>query len=171
MRFAAIALLPASGCIALSARAHVDVVSDVQTHGVQAGVDVGFGYAGKRSAVVGNLGVDTGTPALGIRDTIDYVRMPERRVGWRAGVGGTAGVIGDPTVAGVRLATLYSLRERSSYSDHEKFGGESSDSLIAVSFGTTIGYVARPHEEGMPLRLGGSAGVGLELYHLSRMWF
>jgi hypothetical protein len=172
MRFiVVVACLATSGCIAVSARAHVDAVSDVEHHGVQLGINVGFGYAGKKSAVVASLGVDTGTaPTLGVHDTFDYVRLPERRVGWRAGFGGTGSIIGDPTLFGLRLATLYSLRERSSYSSHEKFGGESSDSLLAVSFGTTVGAVRRVHEDG-PLRLGGSAGIGLELYYLSRMWF
>ena len=171
MRFLSVVVwLASSGCVAVSARAHVDAVSDVEHHGIQAGINVGFGYAGKKSAVVASIGADTGNaPTLGIHDTFDYVRLPERRVGWRAGFGGTAGLIGDPTLLGLRLATLYSLRERSSYRSHEKFGGESSDSLLALSFGTTIGAVRRVHEDG-PVRLGGSAGIGLELYYLSRMW-
>lgn len=160
-------LLPllCSGCIALSARAHVDVVSDVQHHGVMAGVNVGFGYAGEHSAVVANLGVDTIQPTLGIHDTIDYVNLSEHP--WRVGVGGTGAIIGQPSIAGVRFASLFPLRDRSSSEEHEKFGGASSRTLWAASLEGTLGAVGRDGE----VRLGGAAGVGLELYSLSRMWF
>lgn len=174
-----VALASSAGCIAVSARAHVDAVTDFQRHGVVAGVNVGFGYAGTRSAVVASLGVDSGTaPTLGIHDTIDYVRLPERDVGWRAGFGGTVGLIGEPSLVGGRAATLFALRERSSSSEHEKFGGESSESLLAVSIETALGASIRQGAEqpdGMrapnDVRLAASAGVGLELYYLSRMWF
>ena len=161
-----------SGCIAFSARAHVDAVSDIEHHGVQVGINVGFGYAGEKNAIIASVGADTGTaPKFGVHDTIDYVRLPEKRIGWRAGFGGTVGIVGDPSIVGVRFATLYSLREKTSYTDNEKMGGESSASLLALSFETTIGAVTRSHEMNAPTRLGGSAGIGLELYSLSRLWF
>lgn len=173
-----VALASSSGCIAVSARAHVDAVTDFQRHGVVAGVNVGFGYAGKKSAVLASIGVDSGTaPTLGLHDTFDYVRLPERKVGWRAGVGGTAALIGEPSLLGGRAATLFSLRERSSSNYHEKFGGDSSESLLAVSLETALGASMRqgaeqPDGTHAPndVRLGASAGVGLELYFLSRMW-
>lgn len=179
MKVAVALALASSGCIAVSARAHVDAVTDFQRHGVVAGVNVGFGYAGKRSAVLASLGVDSGTaPTLGIHDTFDYVRLPERTVGWRAGFGGTVGLIGAPTLFGGRAATLFALRERSSSSEHEKLGGSSSESLLAVSLETTLGASIREGAEqpaGMrppnDVRVGASAGVGLELYYLSRVWF
>src|ERR1041385_7941341 len=97
------ALLPValagSGCVAFWVAAHVDAVGDVQRHGVQVGVNVGFGYAGEHSAVVASVGADTGTaPAFGVHDTFDYIHLPSRRVGWRAGFGGTASIFGDPSV-------------------------------------------------------------------------
>lgn len=170
--------LAASGCIAVSARAHVDAVTDFERHGVQAGVNVGFGYAGKQSAVLGSLGVDTGTaPALGIHDTIDYVRIPRSEVGWRAGFGGTAALIGNPTMVGVRAAPLIPLRQRSSSSQSEKGGGQSSESLLALSIETALGAAVwhgaeQPDDTHAPgdVHVGASAGIGLELYWLSRMW-
>ncbi|NVB80442.1 MAG: hypothetical protein HOV81_18765 [Kofleriaceae bacterium] len=162
----------------MSARAHVDAVTDFQRHGVQAGVNVGFGYAGKKGAVIGSLGVDSGTaPTLGIHDTIDYVHMPEREVGWRAGFGGTAALIGEPSFVGIRAAPLIPLRQRFSSHQSEKGGGDSSESLLAVSIETAVGAAVRQgaeqpdgtHAPG-DVRVGASAGVGLELYWLSRMW-
>jgi hypothetical protein len=171
MRFVALVWLVCSGCIAFSVRGHVDVVSDVEHHGVQAGVNVGFGYAGEKSAVVASVGADSGTaPTLGVHDSIDYIHLPKNRVGWRAGVGGTVSILGDPSIGGLRVATLYSLREKSESTYHEKSGGEVSASLLALSLEATIGAVTQAREMNTPTRLGGSAGVGLELYSLSRLW-
>jgi len=167
-----VVLLGGTGCMAFSVRAHVDAVSDVEHHGVQAGLNVGFGYAGEKNAIVASVGADTGTaPTFGVHDTIDYVHLPEHRLGWRAGFGGTVSIIGDPSLVGLRVASLYSLRERSSSYDNEKLGGEWSASLLALSLEASVGAVTQSHEMNSPTRLGGSAGIGLELYSLSRVWF
>ncbi|HTL36641.1 MAG TPA: hypothetical protein VL326_26085 [Kofleriaceae bacterium] len=172
MRWLAVLVLGCTGCVAFSVRAHVDAVSDVERHGVQAGLNVGFGYAGEKSAILASVGADTGTaPTFGVHDTIDYVHMPEHRLGWRAGFGGTVSIIGDPSIVGLRVASLYSLRERSLTYEQEKLGGEWSASLLALSLEASIGAVTRDREPNTPTRLGGSAGIGLELYSLSRIWF
>jgi hypothetical protein len=115
--------------------------------------------------VLANLGVDTIQPALGIHDSFDYVRLSEHP--WRVGIGGTGAIIGQPSIGGVRFASLFPLRDRSSSDYHEKLGGSSSRSLWAASLEGTLGGVGRARD----VKLGGSAGVGLELYSLSRMWF
>jgi len=132
-----------------------------------AGVNVGFGYAGEHSAVLANLGVDSVEPALGLHGSFDYVSLSEHP--WRAGYGGTAGIIGNPSIVGARFATLFPLRDRSSSEYHEKFGGGSSRTVLAASFEGTLGAVG--DVRGGSVRPGGAAGVGLELYSLSRMWF
>jgi hypothetical protein len=167
--------LASTGCIALSARVHVDAVTDFERHGIQAGINVGMGYADKKYAVVASAGVDTGTaPALGLHDTLDYVRLPDDEVGWRVGFGGTGALIGGPSLVGARAATLFPLRERSSSYQSEKAGGQSSYSLYALSIETALGAAVRERVESTgedpAVRVGASAGVGLELYYLSRMW-
>jgi hypothetical protein len=160
-------LCSVSGCFAVSARAHVDVVSDVQHHGVMAGVNVGFGYAGEHSAVLANLGVDSIQPALGLHGSFDYVSLSDHP--WRAGYGGTAGIIGEPSIAGARFAALFPLRDRSSSEYHEKSGGGTSRTLWAASLEGTLGAVG--NDRGGEVHLGGAAGVGLELYSVTRVWF
>jgi hypothetical protein len=178
MRIAVVASvlgLASSGCIALSARAHVDAVTDFQRPGIQVGINVGMGYAGKTTAMVASLGVDSGTaPTLGIHDTFDYIHLPGPDLGWRVGFGTTVALVGEPTFVGPRVATLFPLRQRKSSYQSEKMGGHSSSSRYAISIEAALGAstsnVLEPPDDEIDLRVGASAGVGLELYYLSRMW-
>lgn len=169
------AALASAGCIAVSARAHVAAVTDLDRHGVQAGVNLGLGYAMERTAVVASTGIETGNaPALGLHSTIDVVRLPDdvdERFAWRAGFGTAHALIGEPTQLGVRAASLFVLRDRARHSSGGKGFSSSFRSVIAVGLDAAFGLHLRETDdpESPERGPGGSAGVTFEVYALSRM--
>jgi hypothetical protein len=161
--------LTCSGCIAMSARAHVDAVSDIEHHGVQAGVDLGFGYAFKHSAIVATGGITTGTPTLGVHDAVDYVVLDDT-LGYRVGFGGVFNAVGEPALVGLRLGSLFVLRSHENHESPEKCCFSStSRTVYAASVEVTAGATERG-EMRDDVRVGGSAGIGFEIYSLQRMW-
>lgn len=169
-----------SGCLALSARVHADVVADAErNHATQVALELGFGYAheGLRSATTGSLGIATGSEPVAVRSAIDHIRLPGDTeigaLGWRLGFGGSAAMIGDLSVFGVRGGMLVTVHDRvKDDPGHEKIGlGSSRRTVVAVGLGATLGGTARdtdgPGEN--ETQLGGSVGVSIELYSLGRM--
>jgi len=172
----AFALVTTSGCIAVGAKVHTGVVRDDAGAGVQVGASAMFGYAGKRSAALGQLGIAGGSaPTVGLDGGFQYVHFPkdEGRIGIRAGLGGVTLGEGEPRPYGARIATLFVLRERSSYDPgHEKIGfGGTTNSVLAAGLEGMIGFTSRDGAEGEAdrLSLAGGAAVSLEWYWLSRM--
>jgi hypothetical protein len=181
---AVVVSLACSGCIALSARAHVGAVASELGSGVQGGVTLGSGLpVTERSAVTASIGVATGTaPKLGIIDTVDYVHLPERdapmKIAWRAGLGFEYAFVGAPILGGAHFAAMYVVRDRYSYDrGGEKFGGSSEDrSVVGVGLEAQIGLAGR---EGAPdpmtgdkqldRGVGATASVTVEWLFLTRM--
>ena len=167
-------LVFSTGCIAASVKAHTGVVTDERSTGVQAGISVGIGYAGKRSAVVESIGFAGGqAPKAGLAVGLDYVHLPEDKPGfaWRAGIGGIPLAYGDPSMAGIRVATLFIFRDRSSYGGHEKSFQESTRFAHALGLEAMVGMATHGQFSEMPeTYVGGSASVTYELYMLSRLW-
>ena len=170
MRHACLLALASTGCIAMSVRAQTGVVADDRGAGVQAGVVLGFGYATDTDAgVLVGAGVSSGTsPALGVTSTIDYVRLRER-LGWRAGFTGTVPAIGDGALTGLDVATLFPLRDHTSYDGSEKGFSVASRSVLAISVEAALGGVVHDVEPAhIAMRFGGRASLGLELVSLER---
>jgi hypothetical protein len=175
--------LASSGCIALSARAHVGAVTSEVGSGVQGGIALGFGFStSEQGAVIASGGVATGTPKIGLVDTIEYVRVPEDEddvpLAWRAGAGGVLALRGAPTIAGVHFAGMFLLRHtRSRDAGHEKFGGGgTTHNALGIGVEGRVGFAARDIEDSpMPgeirrdRSLGASASLTLEWITIARM--
>jgi hypothetical protein len=170
--FVAVALLATTpSCIAVSARARVGATTDDRGTGVQAGVALGFGYSGERSAVVAMGGVVTGTaPKLGVLDEIDYVRLAEHPgdIGWRAGIGGWLAAIGEPSFADAHLATLFVVRDRVHRDSSEK-GWLDVTTRNTFAFGIEGGVGVSTVAEGAAMHrsLAGTAAATFEVLSLS----
>jgi hypothetical protein len=174
MRIVVLVLL-CSGCIAGSIKAHTGVVADERGRGVQAGVSLGFGYSGKRSAVVASTGFAGGqAPTAGLSSGLDYVRFRDHgdkpRLAWRAGFGGVPLAYGEPTMSGARVASLFVVRDRESSGGHEKMWSESSRTVMAVGIEAMIGAMFYDDEREKDTTFGGAASLTFEMYALSRMW-
>lgn len=181
MRTAAIVVaLACAGCVALTARAQVGVVTSEFGSGVQAGVTLGYGMPTSHDgAVLLGLGVDGGAPRLGINDSIDYVHLPAPdapvKIEWRAGLGTLLALHGDPSLIGPEFAMLVVLRDRPSRSwGSEGVGNHASDrSVLALGIEGRLG-AATPGEDS-PLRDRRAAGFGgsalLTLEWLSLYWW
>jgi hypothetical protein len=171
MRLAVLALL-CSGCIAGSIRAHTGVVADERGAGVQAGIALGWGYAGKRSAILETAGFATGqSPKAGLTGGFDYVRFPKPNdhrgnVAWRAGFGGVLLSHGEPNSVGVRVAALLLVRDNFRNDGHEKSISETTRTITAVGLELLGGMHVYDDDD---RRFGGSASITLELFGLSRM--
>ncbi len=175
MRIALLALA-CSGCIAGTVKAHTGVVADEYGRGVQAGVSLGFGYAGRHSAVVETIGFSGGqAPYAGLDLGLDYVAFPDHDehvgIAWRVGVGGVPIAYGSPASVGVRLGSLFIVRDHEEYGGHEKGFREWSRTVHAVGIEAMVGKTIHDQWSDMPRSaFGGSAQVTYELYLLSRMW-
>jgi hypothetical protein len=164
-----------SGCIAASVKAHTGVVADEYGRGVQAGVTVGFGYAGERSAVLESIGFAGGNaPKAGLDVGFDYVHLPahgDEKLGFRVGFGGIPIAYGDPASVGVRVASLFLLADHYSSGGHEKMFSESTRTIRAFGIEAMAGLTVHDARDPMPRRaVGGSAQLTYEMYLLSRMW-
>ena len=173
MRYVICALL-CSGCIAASVKAHTGVVADERGRGVQAGVALGIGIAGtKKSAVVETVGFAGGTaPKAGLAIGLDYVRFSEEHdLGWRVGIAGIPLAYGEPAMTGVRVGSLFVVRERYRSGGHEKMWSESTRSVMAVGLEAMVGFsVYDQYEMTQESTFGGAAAVTWEWYLMSRMW-
>lgn len=174
MRTLLILLLAQTSCIAVSARAHVGAVADDLGIGVQVGATLGFGVAGERTGVMVTPGVVTGNaPRLGIADSIEVVRLPERGdapYAWRAGFGCAIALVGEPTRMGPHAALLWLASDRRrSWSGHEKMGGGgASRSVLGVGLEARVEVSVRELESGRERGLGASAALTAEWIRLSR---
>lgn len=169
MRSFVVVLLFCSGCIAGAVKGKVGVASDGVSTGLQVGASFGFGYAGKRSALVESIGVAAGmAPKVGLDVGLDYVRLPDTYsdvpMGWRVGMGGIPLAYGDPAIVGGRAALLWVVRDKTRSSGHEKFGSSSTRNLGAAGLEVLIG--ASIYDENN--RAGGSVSLTYEHYMLSR---
>lgn len=175
MRWLLLLVATQVSCIALSARAHVGTVGDGRGVGVQAGITLGLGIAtSPESAVVVTPGVVSGSaPRLGLTDAIEYVRAPssaDSPFAWRAGFGGSAALLGNPTLVGPHAAGLFVLRDRANrWPGHEKMGGGgTSRSLLGLGVETRAGASVRDLAAGAAqLGPGFSASLTLEWISIS----
>src|SRR5688572_18008863 len=116
-------VLPA--CIGAQGRVHVGPTMDAKGEvGVHAGLTLGFGYAtSDRGGMMIGGGIVTGSQThVGITSVIEGVRLAEEEgeLGYRAGVHGETGLVGERSFIGASGAVLYPLRERWSSGGHEK---------------------------------------------------
>jgi hypothetical protein len=177
MRFLFVALF-CSGCIAASVKAHTGVVADERGRGVQAGVSLGIGIAGKRSAVIESVGFAGGqAPKAGLAIGLDYLRLPEDSsssklgFGWRVGIGGVPLAYGNPATMGVRFATLFIVRDKSESDGHEKMFSGSTRNVRAFGVEAMLGMSTHDQFEPMPkTAFGGTASLTYEWHLLSRVW-
>jgi hypothetical protein len=168
--------LALTGCIAVSARAHVAGVTSGVGSGVQVGVTLGVGLTvNERTAVVESIGAASGTaPELGLIGAVDYVRLPDHddgsKLAWRAGVGGQWAFVGAPILAGARFAGMYLISDKYSFDrGGEKCCGSSWDrSVVAIGIEGELGVAGRevdaPMSETTEIErsVGASAGLTIE---------
>jgi len=174
MRSLLVLVIFCSGCIAASVKGRVGVVSDGGSAGVQVGATVSIGVAGKRSAVLETIGLATGNaPKAGLDIGLDYARFPENEYsdlpfGWRVGFATVPVAHGSPASMGRRVAPLWILRDRKSYSGHEKFGSSAARTLHALGLEAMLGqlrYDATDDDEEREV-FGGSLSLTYEWFML-----
>jgi hypothetical protein len=155
----------------MSAKVHTGIVVDDRGQGVQAGLSLGLGIAGKRSAVLESVGFAGGQrPNAGLTVGVDYVRLPERDdggVGWRAGFGGVVLAYGEPTNAILRAGALVPIRDRYRSGGHEKMYSTSTRTVAALGVEGFAGLMVHDDDHAT---FGGGGAITFELYSLSRMW-
>lgn len=157
-----------ASCLAVSARAHIGVSASERGADLQVGATLGLGIStSSRSAVLVTPGVVTGTPKLGLVDTIEYVRAGESFV-WRAGAGGTIALLGEPSLLGPHATALLIVRDGGrSWAGHEKMGGGGSNrSVFGVGLEARGGVMTT--EEPRTRSVGMSAAVTAEWFHFTR---
>ena len=163
-----------ASCLAVSARAHVGAAADERQGGVQAGLSLGLGVAtSSRSAIMATPGVVTGTPRLGIVDAFEYVRIGDHddvSFAWRAGLGGTIALIGNPSLLGPHGAGVLVLHDhKRSWSGHEKMGGGgSARSVFGIGVEARAGIAVHENETEKIRAFGYSVAVTAEWLRLSR---
>lgn len=171
MRLVVLLAILSSGCVAASIKAHAGGVTSDAGSGVQAGLVLGIGIAGKRGAVISSVGIAGGdAPGVGLAAGVDYLLVPRRSaVGWRLGLGGVQAFSGAPSTMGLRVATLFPIFDRVRSGGGKMFSS-SNRTLLAAGVEGTLGVAFDGGDDGRTRALGGGAALTLELDTLNRMW-
>lgn len=116
-----------TGCLTIGVRARGGVVADKHGPEAVASLDLAVGAGpGNGGAIVAGFGAATGTaPPIGFQVALDYLRVAEEQVAWRAGFASAPVHAGEATTMLVRGALLFLVRDR--------HGGGASHPKIGIS--------------------------------------